>query len=109
AHRAPRSCWVSRPRAKARRPPDPRPQASREPVAQPAVAILGAGRMGQGLGLALHRAGWAVWLLTRRPHPVVPPLHLHAGPRAEATRAVSLVILAVPDDAISGLASELAA
>jgi predicted short-subunit dehydrogenase-like oxidoreductase (DUF2520 family) len=78
-------------------------------VAQPAVAILGAGRMGQGLGLALHRAGWPVSLLPRRPHAVVPPLSLYAGPRAEATRAVSLVLLAVPDDAISGLASELAA
>jgi predicted short-subunit dehydrogenase-like oxidoreductase (DUF2520 family) len=67
-------------------------------VAQPAVAILGAGRMGQGLGLALHRAGWPVSLLPRRPHAVVPPLSLYAGPRAEATRAVSLVLLAVPAD-----------
>jgi predicted short-subunit dehydrogenase-like oxidoreductase (DUF2520 family) len=77
-------------------------------VAQPAVAILGAGRMGQGLGLALHRAGWRVLLLARTPHAVVAPLTLHAGPRAEATRAASILLLAVPDDAISGLAADLA-
>jgi predicted short-subunit dehydrogenase-like oxidoreductase (DUF2520 family) len=77
-------------------------------VAQPAVAILGAGRMGQGLGLALHRAGWRVLLVARTPHGVVAPLTLVAGPRAEATLAASIVLLAIPDDAISGLASDLA-
>ncbi len=77
-------------------------------MAQPAVASLGAGRMGQGLGLALHRAGWQVLLLSRTPHSVVAPLTLHTGPRSDATRAASIVLLAVPDDAISGLASDLA-
>jgi predicted short-subunit dehydrogenase-like oxidoreductase (DUF2520 family) len=64
--------------------------------------------MGQGLGLALHRAGWRVLLLARTPHGVVTPLILHTGPRAQATRAASIVLLAVPDDAISSLASDLA-
>lgn len=77
-------------------------------MTQPAVAIVGAGRMGQGLGLALHRAGWQVSLLARSRHPVVSPLVLHTGPRSEATLAAGVVVLAVPDDAIPGLAAELA-
>ena len=77
-------------------------------MTQPAVAIVGAGRMGQGLGLALDRAGWQVRLLARSRHPVVPPLVLHTGPRAEATLGADLVLLAVPDDAIPSLAAELA-
>lgn len=77
-------------------------------VAQPAVAILGAGRMGQGLGLALHRASWRVRLLARTRHEVIAPLILHSGQRSEATLSSSVVLLAIPDDAIAGLASELA-
>ncbi len=77
-------------------------------MTEPTVAIVGAGRMGQGLGLALHRAGWQVHLLARSPHAVVSPLVLHAGPRAEATLGADLVLLAVPDDAIPSLAAELA-
>ena len=65
--------------------------------------------MGQGLGLTLHRAGWEVRLVARRAHPVVPPLCLHTGERAQATRAAGIVCLAVPDDAITALAEELAA
>ncbi len=65
--------------------------------------------MGQGLGLGLLRAGWAVALVARRPHPVADPLHLHPGPRAEAVREAGIVLLAVPDDAIGPLAAELAA
>src|SRR5262245_34300562 len=64
--------------------------------------------MGQGLGLALHRSGWRVLLLARTPHTVVAPLTLHAGAHAQAPRAASIVLLAVPDDAISGLSSDLA-
>ena len=76
---------------------------------QAAVAIVGAGRMGQGLGLALHRAGWQVSLVARTRHRVVAPLTLHTGARSAATLAASVVLLAVPDDGIAGLASELAA
>jgi predicted short-subunit dehydrogenase-like oxidoreductase (DUF2520 family) len=74
----------------------------------PGVAIVGSGRMGQGLGLALHHAGWQVRMLARSRHPVVPPLVVHGGPRNEATLASEVVLLAVPDDAIPELAAELA-
>ena len=75
----------------------------------PRVTILGAGRMGQGLALALVRAGATVSLVARRAHPVTPPLELFTGPRAEAVRAADIVCLAVPDDAIAALAGELLA
>jgi predicted short-subunit dehydrogenase-like oxidoreductase (DUF2520 family) len=77
--------------------------------AHPSVTILGAGRMGQGLALALGRAGHRVGLISRSSHPVTPPLRLHAGPREEALRDTSVVVLAVPDGAITSLAGELAA
>lgn len=73
------------------------------------VAILGAGRMGQGLALSLVRTGAEVALVARRPHPVTPPLALHPGPRTLALRKAAVVLLAVPDDAIAALAAELAA
>lgn len=78
-------------------------------MTEPAVAVIGAGRMGQGLALTLHRSGWRVLLLARSRHPVVPPLRLHEGPRAGATAAAEIVLLAVPDDAVPQLARELAA
>lgn len=78
-------------------------------MSQPKVTILGAGRMGQGLALALGRAGWPVTLIARRPHPVAPGLTLHTGPRGDAVRGAGVVLLAVPDDAIGALAEELVA
>jgi predicted short-subunit dehydrogenase-like oxidoreductase (DUF2520 family) len=78
-------------------------------VAQPSVAIVGAGRMGQGLALALGEAGHPITLVSRSSHPVIPPLRLHRGPRASALRDASVVVLAVPDRAIASLAAELAA
>jgi predicted short-subunit dehydrogenase-like oxidoreductase (DUF2520 family) len=76
---------------------------------QPSVTILGAGRMGQGLAIALGVAGHRVGLISRSSHPVIPPLRLHTGPREEALRDASVVVLAVPDGAITSLAGELAA
>jgi predicted short-subunit dehydrogenase-like oxidoreductase (DUF2520 family) len=78
-------------------------------VAQPSVAIVGAGRMGQGLALALSEAGHRITLVSRSSHPVVPPLQLQGGPREEALRGAAIVLLAVPDGAIPSLAAELAA
>ena len=78
-------------------------------MSQPRVTIIGAGRMGQGLGLALKRRGYKVVLLNRGPRDVVPPLVLHQGSRSEATAGAELVLLATPDDAIGGVAAELAA
>lgn len=78
-------------------------------MSQPRVTIIGAGRMGQGLGLALKRRGYKVVLLNRGPRDVVLPLVLHQGSRSEATAGAELVLLATPDDAIGGVAAELAA
>jgi predicted short-subunit dehydrogenase-like oxidoreductase (DUF2520 family) len=77
-------------------------------VAQPSVAILGAGRMGQGLALALGDAGHRVALVSRSSHPVIPPLRLHGGRREQALQDAAVVVLAVPDTAITSLAAELA-
>jgi predicted short-subunit dehydrogenase-like oxidoreductase (DUF2520 family) len=78
-------------------------------VSQPRVTIIGAGRMGQGLGLALKRRGYKVVLVNRAPRDVVAPLLLHQGSRSEATAGAELVLLATPDDAIATVAAELAA
>jgi predicted short-subunit dehydrogenase-like oxidoreductase (DUF2520 family) len=78
-------------------------------VARAGVTILGAGRMGQGLGLALHRAGHEVVLVSRTQHPVAAPLRVHPGGRGAAVRDAEVVLLAVPDDAITAVADELAA
>jgi predicted short-subunit dehydrogenase-like oxidoreductase (DUF2520 family) len=78
-------------------------------VSQPRITIIGAGRMGQGLGLALKRRGYKVVLLNRGPRDVIAPLVLHQGSRAEATAGAELILIATPDDAISQVAAELAA
>jgi predicted short-subunit dehydrogenase-like oxidoreductase (DUF2520 family) len=77
-------------------------------VAQPTVVIVGAGRMGQGLALALGQGGHSVVLVSRSSHPVTPPLRLHEGPRVRAVRSAAVIVLAVPDRAITPLATELA-
>jgi predicted short-subunit dehydrogenase-like oxidoreductase (DUF2520 family) len=77
-------------------------------VAQPRVVIIGAGRMGQGLGLALKRRGYKVALVARTPRDVIPPLVLHAGSQAEATSGAELVLIATPDDAVTAAAAQLA-
>ena len=59
------------------------------------IAIIGAGRMGRGLTVALERAG-------------VPARLLGRARLADDTRDAGLILLAVPDDAIGGLAAELA-
>jgi predicted short-subunit dehydrogenase-like oxidoreductase (DUF2520 family) len=72
--------------------------------------MLGAGRMGQGLARALTLRGEDVVLVSRRQDPpLVEPLRAHSGPRGDAVRRASIVVLAVPDDAITALAAELAA
>jgi predicted short-subunit dehydrogenase-like oxidoreductase (DUF2520 family) len=77
-------------------------------LSQPRVTVIGAGRMGQGLALALKRRGYKIALLSRTPRDVIPPLVLHQGSRAEATSGSELVLIATPDDAISTVAAELA-
>jgi predicted short-subunit dehydrogenase-like oxidoreductase (DUF2520 family) len=76
-------------------------------AALPSVTVLGAGRMGQGLTLALR--GVDVLLVSRQGHPVAAPLRLFTGTRAEAVARGRVVILAVPDDAVTSLAADLSA
>jgi predicted short-subunit dehydrogenase-like oxidoreductase (DUF2520 family) len=76
---------------------------------QPRVTIIGAGRMGQGLGLTLKRRGYRVVLVNRSQRDVIAPLVLHQGSRSEATAGTELVLIATPDDAIQQVADELAA
>jgi len=76
-------------------------------VPQPRVTIIGAGRMGQGLGLALKRRGYRIVLVNRSVREVMPPLVLHQGSQPEATRDAELVLIATPDTEITAVAGEL--
>jgi predicted short-subunit dehydrogenase-like oxidoreductase (DUF2520 family) len=71
------------------------------------IAIIGAGRMGQGLGTALANTGQNVTLLGRRAQDLVPPFSL-ADAWAPALRAASLVLIATPDSAVESVAGEVA-
>jgi len=78
-----------------------------------AVGIIGPGRAGVGLALALARAGYLVRLYGRRKRAIPDPLELTVGaadaapPPAWLAQA-GVVILAVRDDAIRPLAEALA-
>lgn len=72
------------------------------------IAVVGAGRMGQGLGGALAAKGQNVTLLGRRAQDVTPPFTLQADAWGPALRAADLVILATPDAAVADVATELA-
>ncbi len=78
--------------------------------AGPAVGVIGPGRAGTGLALALVRAGWTVYLHGRGAKAVPAPLALTVGadgPPPWMAR-VGVVVLAVRDDAIRPLAESLA-
>ena len=73
----------------------------------PTVGIIGPGRAGIGLGLALARAGYPVRLHGRRKTAVPAPLTLTVGPDDRPPPwigEVSVLVLAVRDDALRGLA-----
>lgn len=72
------------------------------------VLIVGAGRMGQGLGLALAARGWTVTLLSRTAKPLIAPLGVAVTDPAVAAGSDRIVI-ATPDDAIGKVATLLAA
>jgi predicted short-subunit dehydrogenase-like oxidoreductase (DUF2520 family) len=79
------------------------------------LALVGPGRAGTALSLALQARGWTVTAVagrspeadsTRR---AAVALDARAVPVADAGRDADLVIVATPDDAIAGAAAELAA
>jgi predicted short-subunit dehydrogenase-like oxidoreductase (DUF2520 family) len=78
---------------------------------KPAVGLIGLGRAGVGIALALSRAGYDVRLHGRRKTTIPAPLQATFGPDDEAPAWVSqvgVVVLAVPDDGIRALAGSLA-
>jgi predicted short-subunit dehydrogenase-like oxidoreductase (DUF2520 family) len=80
-------------------------------VTEPLVGIIGPGRAGVGLALALAQAGYAVRLHGRRKIAVPKPLQLTVGPADEPPAWIAqagVLILAVRDDAIHPLAEALA-
>ncbi len=75
-----------------------------------AIGLIGPGRAGVGLALALAQAGYSVRLHGRNKKSVPAPLTLTTGGNAPAWIGdVEVVILAVRDDAITPLATSLAA
>lgn len=75
------------------------------------VGLIGPGRAGVGLALALVRAGYTVRLAGRRETAVPPPLQLTVTRDSETPAwlsQVGVVVLAVRDEAIGGLAETLA-
>ncbi len=89
------------------------PHRRAEPGEPPAIGIIGAGAVGTALGAALHRAGWPVVAVASRDEArrqrfrsLVPGVRAFVEAPAILDEA-ELIILAVPDDAIEQLASEL--
>lgn len=84
-----------------------------EPGEPPTIGIVGAGAVGTALGTALSRAGWPVVAVASRDparrerfRSFVPGARAFAEANAILDE-VELVMLAVPDDAIPGLAGRL--
>ncbi|MGH7533483.1 MAG: Rossmann-like and DUF2520 domain-containing protein [Gemmatimonadales bacterium] len=76
-------------------------------MAARAVAVLGAGRMGQALALALRDAGWRSRLFARDPRRVPgSPVEI-SGDIATAVAGAAVILVAVPDDAIASVAAAL--
>ncbi len=78
----------------------------------PSVVVVGPGRAGGSLARPLALAGVPVPALGTRgggPHPVAEALGVPTCSPSQALERADVVVLAVPDDAIAGLAEELAA
>jgi predicted short-subunit dehydrogenase-like oxidoreductase (DUF2520 family) len=89
------------------------PHAHSDPGEPPLTGIVGAGAVGTALGAALYRAGWPIGAVASRDEAnrerfrsFVPGARGFAEANALLDE-VELIILAVPDDVIAGLAGEL--
>src|SRR5262245_41576858 len=91
----------------------PHPHVRTEADEPPATGIIGAGAVGTALGVALHRAGWPIRAVASRDAARRERFRdLVDGSRAFAEAAalvddVELIIVAVPDDAVAGVAGAL--
>lgn len=89
------------------------PHVTSEPDEPPVIGIVGAGAVGTALGVALSRGGWPVHAVASRDparRERFRSLVEGSRPFAEATalvEEVELIIVAVPDDAIAGVAAGL--
>jgi len=90
--------------------PAPKPRAPRaRRAAGPAVGIVGPGRAGLGLALALAKASVRVLgVHGRRPRAVPGGVRLTVGPVPPWLAEADVVLLAVGDDALAGLVADLA-
>jgi predicted short-subunit dehydrogenase-like oxidoreductase (DUF2520 family) len=89
------------------------PHAHSRPGEPPVIGIVGAGAVGTALGVALSRAGWPIHAVASRDpvrrdrfRSLVDVARVFTEP-LPILDEVELVILAVPDDAIPGLAGSL--
>lgn len=74
---------------------------------RPSVSIIGAGRLGQALAIALKSSGYAVdALVARRARKAE---HVLGASQLEQLPSSELIIIATPDDAIEAVAKRLAA
>ncbi len=84
---------------------------------RPTVSVVGPGRLGTALLLNLRRAGWDVAHVVVRPGGRMPRKSVQLGRKlgasvvglSESTLPAGLIWITVPDDAIAGVALELAA
>jgi predicted short-subunit dehydrogenase-like oxidoreductase (DUF2520 family) len=75
--------------------------------AAPRVAIIGAGRAGRALALALTRADVPVHVCVRRPTELPSPIESSVDPWNEVLARTDIVLVAVPDDAIGEVAAAI--
>ena len=92
---------------------DAHPHAHGNAGEPPLTGIVGAGAVGTALGLAMSRAGWPIVAVSSRDpgrrerfRRLVPGVRAFSEANAVLDE-VELVILAVPDDALAGIANEL--
>lgn len=74
---------------------------------RPAVAIIGAGRAGRALALALTRASVPVLVCIRRKSDLPSGINCSLEPWTVALESAGIILVAVPDDAIEDVANRL--